>query len=419
MSNGEPGARSGPVDPISVIEDALGVVEGAFDTSDPVSIGRSFVGALARSASHPVRSAPAWLRFASSLGVVGVDTAARAVGVHLPGVSRVEVKDTRFASPAFNDNFVFHGLMEAYLATARLLRELAHAARVDDGGAPKADFAAQLVADALAPTNFFLTNPAALQRLFETAGLSAVRGARNFVRDVLHNGGWPSQVDRSAFVLGETTAATPGVVVFRNELIEVLQYTPQTEHVYEIPLVVCPPWINRYYIADLAPGRSLVEWAVRAGHSTFAVSYRNPDASMRDLTFDDYLRLGPLTAIDVVREITGQEKVNLLGICLGGTMNTMALAYLDACGDDVVNSSTHLNSATDYADAGALASVFADPKTINRLIARMESKGYLDGREMAHTFDLLPRQRSGVPLPRRRLAPRQATAALRPAGLER
>ena len=216
-----------------------------------------------------------------------------------------------------------------------------------------------------------------------------MRGVRNFARDVVRNGGWPSQVDRAAFVLGSNTAATPGTVVFRNELIEVLQYTPQTETVHEIPLVVCPPWINRYYIADLAPGRSLVEWAVRAGHTTFAVSYRNPDASMRDLTFDDYLRLGPLTAIDVVREITGRDTVNLLGICLGGTMNAMALAYLDACGDDVVNSSTYLNSAADYSGAGALSSVFADSATVDGLIDRMEAKGYLEGTEMAHTFDLL------------------------------
>ena len=153
-----------------MIEDALGIVEGAFDLSDPVSIGRSFVGSMARAARHPVKSTPAWLRFGVGLGVVGVDTVARAVGVHLPGVSRVEAKDARFASPAFNDNFVYHGLLEAYLAVARLLRELAHAPASKALRRPKAEFAAQLVADALAPTNFFLTNPAALERLFETGG---------------------------------------------------------------------------------------------------------------------------------------------------------------------------------------------------------------------------------------------------------
>jgi polyhydroxyalkanoate synthase len=388
------GSRPGPAGTADVrddaaVNDALGVFEAAFDTTDPVALGRSFVGAMARAARRPVKAAPAWLRFGIGMGVVGVDTAARAVGVHLPGVSKVESKDARFASPAWNDNFGFHGLLETYLTVARLLRELVHAAGVEGSQGAKAEFATTLLADALAPTNFFVTNPAAIERCFETAGLSVLRGVRNFGHDVLHNDGWPRQVDRSRFTLGRNTAATPGKVVFRNELIEVIQYAPQTEQTYAIPLVVCPPWINRYYIADLAPGKSLVEWAVQRGHTVFAVSYRNPDSSMRDLTFDDYLRLGPLTAIDVVREITDADTVNTLAICLGGTMNAMALAYLDACGDHFVNSSTYLNSAIDYADAGVMASVFADPETVESLVRRMEKKGYLDGKDMAHTFDLI------------------------------
>src|SRR5262249_45018008 len=160
-------------------------------------------------------------------------------------------------------------------------------------------------------------------RLFETGGLSAVRGARNFARDVASNDGGPAQVERDDFVLGKNTAATPGKVVFENGLIELIQYSPQTGAVRGVPLLVCPPGINRYYIADLAPGKSLVEWAVTHGHTTFAISYRNPDETMRGTTFDDYLRDGPLTAIDVVRDITGVDVVNTLAICLAGTMNTM------------------------------------------------------------------------------------------------
>src|SRR5207245_3425202 len=142
--------------------------------------------------------------------------------------------------------------------------------------------------------------------------------ARNYLHDLARNDGWPRQVDRSSFVLGENTAATPGKVVFRNDLIEVLQYLPTTDAVFERPLLVLPPWINRYYIADLAPGKSLVEWALQRGHAVFAISYRNPDESMRDLTFDDYLRLGPLSAIDVARSISESDTVNTLAICLGG-----------------------------------------------------------------------------------------------------
>lgn len=373
----------------TIIEDALGALEGVFQTTDPVALSRTFVGAMARAARRPIRSAPAVARAGLGLGLAGVDTAARAVGVHLPGIAHSDRKDARFRSPAWRDNFAYHGLMESYLVVARLLNELVHAAQLEGTSRAKAEFATHLVSDAIAPTNFFPTNPEALERLFETGGLSVVRGARNFARDVMENDGWPAQVERSDFVLGRNTAATPGKVVFRNRLIEVIQYAPQTDAVREVPLLVCPPWINRYYIADLAPGRSLVEWAVAHGHTTFAISYRNPDATMRDLTFDDYLRDGPLTAIDVVRDITGAEKVNTLAICLAGTMNAMVLAYLDAVGDSFVNTATFLNSAIDYEGAGTLATVFADPESVEVLVRKMEEKGYLDGREIAHTFDLL------------------------------
>ncbi|HEX9506681.1 MAG TPA: alpha/beta fold hydrolase, partial [Acidimicrobiia bacterium] len=180
-----------------------------------------------------------------------------------------------------------------------------------------------------------------------------------------------------------------GKVVFRNELIEVIQYEPSTPDVHEIPLLVIPPWINRYYIADLAPGKSLIGWAVSHGHTTFTMSFRNADDSMRDLSFDDYLRLAPLTAIDVVREITGRETVNTLSICLGGTMTAMTLAYLDARGDRFVNSATFLNTAVDYRGAGALALMFSDAPTVDALVRRIEKKGYLSGKDMAHTFDIL------------------------------
>ena len=189
------------------------------------------------------------------------------MGIRLPEVATTDPKDARFRARAWNDNLVFHALLESYLLTERLLRELVHSAHLEGPAAPKAAFAAQLLSDAMAPTNFLPTNPAALVRAFETGGGSLLRGARNFVHDLVKNRGWPSQVDREAFRVGENLAITPGKVVFRNELIEVLQYEPQTDEVHEIPLLVCPPWINRYYIADLTPGKSLVEWAVQHGHT--------------------------------------------------------------------------------------------------------------------------------------------------------
>jgi polyhydroxyalkanoate synthase subunit PhaC len=373
----------------SVLGDLLGVTEAAVDTADPVSLGRSFLGALRKAARRPVHSVPVWLRYGAGLGMAGTNLATRAVGIHLPGVIEPDPRDPRFQDPTWSDNILFHGLLQAYLLTARLVQELVEAAGMAAPEGPKAEFAASILADALAPTNVLFTNPRALKRAFETGGTSVVRGARNFVRDVRHNDGWPSQVDRDSFVLGKNTAATPGKVVFRNELIEVLQYSPTTDEVFARPLVVIPPWINRYYIADLAPGKSLVEWAVAHGHTTFAVSFRNPDRSMRDLTFDDYLRLGPLAAIDVAREIAESETVNTLSICLGGTMTAMTLAYLDACGDRLVHSATYLNSAIDYSGAGMLASVFADPATLEGMVRRMEKDGFLPAKDIARTFDLL------------------------------
>ena len=376
-------------DPSAAFNDLLGATESAVDTADPVSLGRSYLGAMRKAARRPLHSVPAWLRYGAGLGMAGTNLATRAVGIQLPGVIEADPKDPRFRDPTWSDNLLFHGLLQAYLLTARLIQDLVEAAGLAPPEGPKAEFAGSLLADAISPTNLLFTNPRALKRAFETGGTSIVRGARNFVHDMLHNEGWPSQVDRDSFVLGRNTAATPGKVVFRNELIEVLQYAPTTDEVFERPLVVIPPWINRYYIADLAPGKSLVEWAVAHGHTTFAVSFRNPDRSMSDLSFDDYLRLGPLTAIDVAREISGSETVNTLSICLGGTMTAMVLAYLDACGDHLVHSATFLNSAIDYDDAGALATVFADPATLEGLVRRMEKKGFLPGKDIAHTFDLL------------------------------
>jgi len=373
----------------SALGELLGIAAGAFDTTDPVNLARNYLRATRKVAVRPRRAVPAALRFGAGLGLVATNLATRVVGVELPGVIEPDPGDRRFADPTWRDNLLFHGLLQTYLLAAQLIVEVAEAARLDAPEGPKAEFAAHLLADSIAPTNALLTNPAALKRAFETGGASVLRGVANFVRDVARNDGWPRQVDTSPFRLGRTIAATRGKVVFRNELIEVLQYTPQTDEVHELPLLVCPPWINRYYIADLAPGKSLIEWAVRHGHTTFAISYRNPDASMAELTFDDYLRLGPLTAIDVAREICGTETVNTLSICLGGTMNTMVLGYLDAVGDDLVNSSTYLVSATDYQGAGALATVFADPSTVDALARKMDRNGFLDGREMARTFDLI------------------------------
>ena len=168
-------------------------------------------------------------------------------------------------------------------------------------------------------------NPAALKRAFETGGSSVARGFTRFVDDVVTNGGWPRQVDTGALELGEDLAATPGKVVYRNRLMELIQFAPRTETVFETPLLLSPPWINKYYVMDLAPGKSFAEWAIDQGHTVFCISYRNPDESFRDIGFEDYLREGPLEALDVIGEITGAKQVNVASLCLGATLTAVML----------------------------------------------------------------------------------------------
>ena len=252
----------------------------------------------------------------------------------------------------------------------------------------KAELASGFLLDALAPTNFLLTNPAAIKRAMETGGASLAAGARNFLVDVLRNGGRPRQVDTSSFVIGGNLAATPGKIVFRNELMELIQYAPQTPRVRAVPMLASPPWINKYYIMDLAPGRSFIEWAVQHERTVFAISYRNPDASMRGVTLDDYLIHGPIAALDVIADITGAPKIDITGLCLGGALTGMLAAYLAGTGDDRIGSLTLLNTMLDYSQPGALGA-FTDERTVARLEREMAKKGYLDGSSMAGTFDLL------------------------------
>ena len=236
--------------------------------------------------------------------------------------------DRRFADAAWQENPAFYALRGAYVAACKLGEDVIAAGSDDQVGASKARMAYQILADSLAPTNFLLTNPTALRRAAETSGGSLIAGAGNFLSDLTSNGGRPRQVDNSSFEVGGNLAATPGKVVFRNDLMELIQYLPQTEQVHAVPLLAIPPWINKYYVMDLAPGRSFLEWAVQHERTVFVISYRNADATMRDVTMDDYLNRGPLIAMDVISDITGASTIDLAGLCIGGVMTAMTAAYL-------------------------------------------------------------------------------------------
>ncbi len=374
--------------PASSIFDLVGVAENLTVEADPVSFLRALVSAGGGILKNPAGVAAANSRLFFGLVAAAKATAGRAMGLDSEGPIPPARGDKRFSDAAYRDNPAYFLLGQEYLLASKLVTELLDAAGLAGIKAVKAKFAAQFILDALSPTNTFVGNPAAIRRAFDTGGKSIVAGAKNMLHDVRHNGGWPSQVDNSSFEVGVNMAATAGAVVYRSDLIELIQYTPQTPNVHSIPLLFCPPWINKYYIMDLAPGKSLIEWAVQHGHTCFAISYRNPDESMCELGFEDYMFKGPLDAVRVVRDITGAAEVNTVSVCLGGTLTALGLAYNVAAGDDSIHSATFLNTHTDFSEPGMLGT-FTDEATIAGLEKQMAKNGYLDSAQMARTFSAL------------------------------
>jgi len=350
---------------------------GLFARLDPVSLGGSLLAVGRRAFQNPVGTANAYWRFALALARIAPEAAERwsgwdeTAGEASGAAGRTLASDKRFADPAWHSNPAFFAVGQG-----------------DAVADAKARLAANLMLAGLAPTNYFVTNPAALKRAFETGGASAVAGARNFLDDLVNNGGLPRQVDTRPFKVGRNLAATPGKIVFQNDLMELIQYEPQTGQVHAVPMLASPPWINKYYIMDLAPGRSFLEWAVTHERTVFAISYRNPDASMRGVTLDDYLIHGPRTALDVIGDITGAPKIDIVGLCLGGALTAMLAAYLEATGDDRIGSITLLNTLLDYSEPGVLGA-FTDELTVRRLERQMRQRGFLDSKQMATTFDVL------------------------------
>ncbi len=383
---------SGPEDARATSERAAnalgqetGLVPGG---ADMAGFAMAMRGVLARAVLRPDAVAAATLRYGTSLAQIGPAAMARWLGAGTDPPVPVNGKDRRFGDQAWEDNPAFFALRQAYLAACRYGEDLLAAGQGDPVADGKAKMAGGLIADALAPTNFLPTNPAALKRAFDTGGASIAAGLRNFADDLLTNNGRPRQVDASGFTVGGNLAVTPGQVVYRNDLMELIQYAPQTKRVHAVPLLASPPWINKYYIMDLAPGRSLLEWAVQHERTVFAISYRNPDASMRGVTLEDYFNSGPLAALDVIGDITGADKTDVVGLCLGGALAAMLAAWMAETGDSRLGSLTLLNTLLDYRQPGVLGA-FTDEETVARLERQMAQTGVLDGAQMAGTFDLL------------------------------
>ncbi len=294
------------------------------------------------------------------------DTASRFSGLPRQEAEEEGRPDKRFSDPEWESNPHYKMLKETYLLTSEYL--LKEAEETEDGQDTEEQlrlrFHLKQFVDAMAPVNFFLTNPAAIKRIMETGGTSLADGARNLASDLEE--GRLSMVDADAFEVGENLATTPGKVVYRNELIELIQYEPKTERVHEVPLLFLPPWINKYYILDLSEKNSLVKYLVEQGFTVFMTSWKNPDSSMEETKFEDYMTKGPLAAVEVIKDITGSAKVNPVGYCIGGALLVMTLAWL-AAGDDEeekhkFGDPTFMVSLQDYSEVGSTETFMDEPQ---------------------------------------------------------
>jgi polyhydroxyalkanoate synthase len=361
----------------------------SFAGYDRAALVKSLMELARRMSRDPTEMVRATADLVLRQAEVALDVARCALGVDQPPVAAPDPGDKRFADRAWRDNPWLRGLLENYLVTGQWCRERLETSDLADMNRRRAHFALKMLLDALAPSNVPWLNPAVVKEAIDTGGLSLARGFYNLTQDMIRNGGRPRQVDSSAFELGRNLAATPGRVVLRNELMELLMYEAQTEAVFETPIVCSPPWINKYYVMDLAPGRSFIEYAVRSGFTVFAISYRNPDASMAGLSMEDYLNQGLLAALDGAQEITGSNAVGIFALCLGGTLAGIALAYLAATSQDKRIGWTALtNTLIDFREPGELA-VLTDETNIARLERSMKRTGFLPAANMSGAFDWL------------------------------
>ncbi|MEJ8573743.1 class I poly(R)-hydroxyalkanoic acid synthase [Microbaculum marinum] len=305
--------------------------------------------------------------------------------------SQPAAADKRFADPSWQTHPMFGFLKDAYLLTADWAESIVDQTEdIDEHTRHKAQFYVRQIANAISPSNFVLTNPELLQETLETNGENLVRGMKMLAEDIRLGKGELKirQSDPTKFEVGKNLALSPGKVIFQNELMQLIQYSPTTETVLKRPFLMVPPWINKFYILDLTPEKSLFRWLIDQGHTVFCISWVNPDGHLARKSFEEYMREGILTAVDIVEEITGEDRINAAGYCVGGTLLAATLAHMAARGDERIASVTLLTAQVDFTHAGDLK-VFVDEDQIRAVEEDMAQRGYLEGRRMAMAFNLL------------------------------
>lgn len=358
--------------------------------SDPFHMGETFIKAATLIANDPSSVIEKQMDLWKDHLQLWHTTTQKLLGK--PTEPSAPIQDRRFKDSAWGDNAYFDYLRRSYLINSQWVQSTVQSIDgLDSHSAQKTGFFARQIMDALAPSNFPFTNPEVMRETLESNGKSLVKGLQNMLQDIeLGNGKLRiSMTNTKAFELGKNLAATKGSVIFENDLMQLIQYQPLTPTVHEVPLLFIPAWINKYYILDLQEENSLVRFALEQGYSVFVISWVNPDEELGRKSFDHYLSEGPLTALDVIESITGSKQTNLVGYCLGGTLVAITLAYLRAHRQQQrVRSASYLTTMVDFTNAGELG-VFIDESQISSLEQRMSEHGFLEGADMATTFNML------------------------------
>src|SRR5581483_6605630 len=387
---------------LKLVEEGGKVLSGLLERTNGGSGPSSFAREATKAGKLSAEIAQHWLAAPAKLAAVqgtlvrdylqlASATAQRMAGAEVPPVARPEPGDNRFYDPEWSRNPYFDFWKQAYLITTRWLEQvLQETEGLDERTRQRAEFLLKQLGSALSPSNFPMTNPVVLRETMSTSAGNLVQGMANLLkdldrsRDVLSI----SQTDVEAFEVGRNVANAPGKVIFQNDLLQLIQYAPSTGTVYATPLLIVPPWINKFYILDLGPQKSFIRFMVSKGFTVFVVSWVNPDERLKDKTFEDYMIEGLLAATDAVKRETGAPKINVIGYCVGGTLLGTTLAYLAARGEEPFSSATFFAAQVDFTKAGDLL-LFIDDAQLKALEEMMAERGYLDGSRMATVFNLL------------------------------
>lgn len=358
---------------------------------DPMNLGSAFLDLTNRLMADPAYLLKAQLGLWQSYANLWQHATRKFLGEESAPIAAPARDDRRFKDPAWEESPVFDYIKQSYLLTARWLQDTV---RKVDGLDPrehqKLEFYTRQFVDAMAPSNFIATNPEVLRKTIESGGENLLRGLENMLQDIERGDGnlRISMTDENAFKVGENIAVTPGKVIYENDLAQLIQYLPRTEKTFKVPLLIIPPWINKYYILDLKPENSFIQWAVDQGHTVFVVSWVNPDENLAEKSFEDYMREGIFDMLRMIEKATGEKKVNAIGYCLGGTLLASTLAVMAQRKDDRILSATFFTTLLDFAEAGEIT-VFIDEEQLAALENKLNRKGYLEADAMHKTFNLL------------------------------